>query len=434
VSKQHSFRALSATLCAASLLAVIPMAAPAAAQTADDYIVVLQDNVDADVVAREHSSLYGFRVAYVYHDALSGYAATLDPIAVQRIAADPRLQFISADLKVQAPPTYDTSPDTPTIGPLSTQTAPTGVRRIGASTNGKNQTLANDGTGVGVAVIDTGIQLNHPDLTPVTSGKNCIDAAKTADDDKGHGTHVAGTIAARDNLAGVVGVAPGANLFAVKSLDNLGNGSWSSLICGVDWVTANAASKGIKVANMSLGGPASSTPSNADCTNGNNDAFHKAICKSVKAGITYVVAAGNDAIDAANTVPAAYSEVITVSAWSDTDGKATAAGPIHQCKKPNGEVVSNEPDETWATFTDYGKVVDIAAPGVGIKSTWLASGYASKCGTSMAAPHVTGAAALLLKSNPGWSPAAVKTFLLWTATALADTGKHSENLLNVSTY
>src|SRR5205085_1254465 len=116
------------------------------------------------------------------------------------------------------------------------------------------QTLANDGTGIGVAVIDTGIQLNHPDLTPVTSGKNCLAPGQPAEDDNGHGTHVAGTIAARDNGTGVVGIAPGAALYAVKVLDQDGNGVWDDVICGIEWVTANHISKNIGVVNMSLRG------------------------------------------------------------------------------------------------------------------------------------------------------------------------------------
>jgi len=102
-------------------------------------------------------------------------------------------------------------------------------------------------------VIDTGIQLNHPDLTPVLSGKNCVNQNVPPDADAGHGTHVAGTIAARDNSFGVVGVAPGASLYAVKVLDSTGHGTWSQVICGIDWVTANGPANGIRVANMSLG-------------------------------------------------------------------------------------------------------------------------------------------------------------------------------------
>jgi subtilisin family serine protease len=228
----------------------------------------------------------------------------------------------------------------------------------------------------------------------------------------------------------VVGVAPGAKLVAVKVLDEFGDGSFASVICGVEWVTVNAAAQGIKVANMSLGGPYSVTASDASCNNSNNDQLHKAICNSVKAGITYVVSAGNDSLNSSGYVPAGYSEVITVSAWSDTDGTSGSGGPTFQC----GGSWGLQSDETWATGTNYGSVVDIAAPGVGIKSAWKNGGYNTICGTSMAAPHVTGAAALLLKSNPALSPASLKSILLATDTAIVDTVKHVENLLNASTY
>ena len=144
------------------------------------------------------------------------------------------------------------------------------------------------------------------------------------------------------------------------------------------------------------------------------------MCKSVKAGITYVVAAGNFNIDAAGYVPAGFSEVITVSAWSDTDGAAGGAGGTHTCTGGWGL----QTDDTWATGTNWGTVVDIAAPGVGIKSTWKNGGYNTICGTSMSSPHVAGAAALLLKTNPAWTPAQVKSALLAADTALANTPKH----------
>src|SRR5207302_9157880 len=136
----------------------------------------------------------------------------------------------------------------------------------------------------GVAVIDTGIDLSHPDLSGVQNGTNCIKRYQSADDDNGHGTHVAGIIAARDNGLGVVGVAPAATLFAVKALDASGWGYWSSIICGIDWAAKNPGL--VRVANMSLAGSGTTTPSNLDCTNGNADALHTAICRATKLGIT----------------------------------------------------------------------------------------------------------------------------------------------------
>jgi subtilisin len=426
-----------AALAASVMLAALPLAQPAAAQTApaDDlgFIVSLQPGVDAAVVAREHANTYGFRVSHVYSSALLGYAGSLDARTAERLRYDSRVEVVAPNLRIAAPPTYSDHlaeyPVDHSILIINTQVAPTGVKRVGASTNGKTQTLLNNGDAVGVAVIDTGIDLDHADLKPVTNGKNCLNQALTAEDDNGHGSHVAGTIAARDNFKGVVGIAPAAKLIAVKSLDQFGDGTWASVICGVDWVTANRVAHGIKVANMSLGGFGSVSPSDANCNNANNDLLHKAVCNSVKAGITYVVAAGNNGSNASGYVPAGFSEVITVSAWSDTDGAAGGAGGTHTCTGWGLQT-----DDTWATGTNYGTVVDIAAPGVGIKSTWKNGGYHTICGTSMSSPHVAGAAALLLKTNPAWTPAQVKAALLAADTALANTLQHTENLLNVSTF
>jgi subtilisin family serine protease len=218
-------------------------------------------------------------------------------------------------------------------------------------------------------------------------------------DGNGHGTHVSGTIAAMDNDFGVVGVAPGAGIYAVRVLDNRGSGWTSGIIAGVDWVTAHKSE--ISVANMSLGGSRSSVTKH--CTNGVDpgDAYHTAICGSVAAGITYVVAAGNENKDACTTVPAGYGEVITVSALADFDGAPGGAG--------SGTWTScNETqDDSFACFSNYGSCVDVMAPGVGIDSTWNDGGYKAISGTSMASPHVAGAAVRYLKDHSGATPASV---------------------------
>jgi len=381
-------RRLALLLPLVALLALAtPLGAAAAPGTptprgsaADRAIVVLRDDAaDPPAVAADLGRRHGFQPEFVYEHALRGFAATIPAARRAAVAADPRVQFISEDREVS----------------IAAQVAPTGVGRIKASTNGTTQTLANDGAGVGVAVLDTGIDLKHRDLGGVVNAKSCVRGARTANDDHGHGTHVAGTIAARDNDQGVVGVAPGATLYAVKVLDANGGGSWSAIICGIDWVAANAkhadGSQKIHVANMSLGGGGSATPSDANCNNSNNDALHKAICLSVRAGVTYAVAAGNSGADAGGFVPAAYEEVIAVSALND----ATDRFPI---------------------FSNYGGAVDIAAPGVGIYSTARGGGYTTMSGTSMASPHVAGVAALYLKTNPAATPAAVMA-------ALRDTGE-----------
>jgi subtilisin family serine protease len=285
---------------------------------------------------------------------------------------------------------------------------------------GVSSTTSGDGTGavnVDVAVIDTGIA-SHPDLN-VVGGKNCS-TGKGYNDGNGHGTHVAGTIAAKDNNFGVVGVAPGARLWAVRVLNNAGSGTWASIICGIDFVTANAGT--IEVANMSLGG----SGSKGSCSDGG---LHEAICNSVNAGVTYIVAAGNESDDAANHVPAAYDEVITVSALADFNGE------------PGGLAASTcrpDEDDTLANFSNYGADVDIIAPGVCILSTWNDGDYNTISGTSMASPHVTGAAALYKSTHPNATPLEVKSALInagtnnWTSADDPDGIK--EPLLDVSSF
>ncbi|MGH9910037.1 MAG: S8 family serine peptidase, partial [Nitrososphaerales archaeon] len=210
----------------------------------------------------------------------------------------------------------------------------------------------------------------------------------TANDDNGHGTHVAGITAAYDNGVGVVGVAPGARLWAVKVLDYTGSGYLSWIISGIDYVTSHASE--IEVANMSLGFKGSTTSGD------------QAINNSVTAGVTYVVAAGNSAQDASQFWPAKNPNVITVSAIADGDGRCGSLG----------FATSYGADDAFATFSNYGSAVDIAAPGVQIWSTYLNNGYNTLSGTSMASPHVAGAAALYKADNPGASPAAVRTALI----------------------
>jgi hypothetical protein len=207
-----------------------------------------------------------------------------------------------------------------------------------------------------------------------------------------------------DNDIGVVGVAPGARLYAVKVLGKNGSGSLSNVIKGIDWVTQNAGTLKIKVANMSLG---ASGTDDGNCGRSNNDPLHTAICNSVAAGVTYVAAAGNSGVDAKNTIPAAYAEVITVSALADTDGHGPPSG-----LGGAGPVSSYGADDTFATFSNYGPGVDLIAPGVNILSTYLNGGYATLSGTSMAAPHVAGAAALYIAQNPGASPQQVREALI----------------------
>jgi subtilisin len=369
------------------------------------YIVVLKDGPDADKVSEQHKDKLGAEVTHVYKYALKGYAAKLSADKLNKVKEDSRVLFVSEDREVKA----------------SAQTIPTGVKRIGGTLS---STKSGDGSGsvaVNVAIIDTGIDTSHSDLN-VVNGKNCS-TGKSYQDGNGHGTHVAGTVAAKDNGNGVVGVAPGAKLSAVRVLNNQGSGTWSSVICGIDWVTAHAST--IKVANMSLGGTGKD---DGNCGNSNSDALHKAICRSVAAGVTYAVAAGNESDNAANHVPAAYDEVITVSALADFNGKP-GGGAAATCR--------SDVDDTFADFSNYGQDVDIAAPGVCIRSTWRGGGYNTISGTSMATPHVTGAAALYNKSNPNATPAQVKSALRAAqepGPISGDPDSSKEGIIKVSTF
>jgi subtilisin len=351
----------------------------------DHYIIKLRPNEQAAAVANEMALSHGLGVEHVYQHALNGFSAFVPQGRLNALRSDPRVVSIVQDQYVS----IDRGPSSGG-GSTVPQTIPTGIRRINGDLS---STKSGDGTGavnIDVAVIDTGIYA-HKDLT-IAGGTNCS-TGKGYSDGNGHGTHVSGTIAAKDDSNGVVGVAPGARLWAVRVLNNAGSGSWSSVICGVDFVTAHAGT--IRVANMSLGGSGSAT----SCNDGG---LHEAICNSVNAGVTYVVAAGNESDDAANHVPAAYPEVITVSALADFDGEPGGlAAPT--CRA--------DEDDTFANFSNYGAAVDIIAPGVCILSTWNDGGYNTLSGTSMASPHVAGAAALYISKNPNATPAQVKAAL-----------------------
>jgi subtilisin len=369
------------------------------------YIVVLKAGVSSQAVAAEHAKSHGAVVSHRYSSALNGYAAQLPAQALARIQADPRVAFVSADRAVEA-----------TDALASGETAPTGIRRSGNATS----TTAQPAASVGVAVIDTGIDLTHGDLNAVP-GRNCV-AGGTPQDDNGHGTHVAGTIGARNTGSGVVGVAPGTTLYAVKVLNRQGSGTWSGVICGIDWVTANASALNIKVASMSLGGSGSN---DNDCGHTNSDALHSAICASKAAGVTYVIAAGNSGANLAGSVPAAYPEAVTVTAISDSDGLAGGTGGAPTCR-------TGEQDDRYASFSNYAgsgdtvaKAHTVAAPGVCILSTWKGGGYSTISGTSMATPHVSGAVALCISTGActgGGSPAATIAQIQTTDAAKGFTG------------
>jgi subtilisin len=367
------------------------------------YLVTLGSG-DPDAVAAEHA-VFGVVVERVLHDALRGYTARMSEATARRVAADPRVRRVTRDRVVRS----------------ASQGTPTGVERIHAAASSAHASGAHHAVNADIAVLDTGVDLKHPDLD-VAGGVDCVPGTDSYDDQRGHGTHIAGIVAAKDNGFGVVGVAPGARIWAVRVLDAAGDGSLATLTCGIDWVTAHASI--IEVANMSLIG--------VDTDRGCGDAgLHEAICKSVAAGVVYTVAAGNDATDSSHFSPASFPEVITVGALADYDGKPGGlAGEPKDC--PGG------PDDGFASFSNYGPNVALIAPGVCIRSTWMNSGYATLTGTSQAAAHVAGAVALYRAAHPLATPAQVRAALIaasskdWLSASAPD--HRAYGLLDVSSF
>ena len=342
----------------------------------NQYIVVLKPgtvSAQSESMATE-AKIAGANIIHTYEDTIKGYTIRVpNQSAIAAIQSDPRVDFVEQDQKV-------------TI--FQQQALPTGINRVDGDLS-----PAISGNGIGravdadIAIIDTGIDLTHPDLN-VYRATSFVDGTNSGNDDEGHGTHVAGIAAAKDNNEGVVGIAPGARLWAVKVLNSTGSGPISTIIAGIDYVTQRA--NEIDVANLSFG---------CECP---SKALDTAIHNSVAAGITYVVAAGNSASNAIDFSPANNPDVIAVSAIVDTDGRCGGLGS----STPFGN------DDTFARFSNYGPVVAMAAPGVKIYSTYKDGSYATLSGTSMAAPHVAGAAALYKATHIGASPSIVKQALI----------------------
>ena len=360
---------------------------PAAASAAEgDYVVVLRDTAETDAVVGSLERAQGFRASQRYDAAIRGFAVHLSDAQRERVLSNPAVASVVADTPVQG------TGFTPVA---AKETVPTGVRRIGAATT----TQAHTPSDVGVAVIDTGLDLGSADLN-ATSGVNCVTPGTPAQDDNGHGTHIGGTIAGRNTGTGVVGVAPGTRLYAVKVLNAKASGSLSGLLCGIDWVTRNAGALGLRVVNMSISGPGSN---DGDCGRTNGDVLHQAICGSVAAGISYVVSAGNSGVDLASVVPASYPEVLTVTAATDTDGLPGGKGPV-PCDKAQRDDTPWSSSNYAVTPGDVAHVV--AAPGVCVVSTKPKNGTVTMTGPSMAAPHVAGAVALCQGSGGSAGPCA----------------------------
>jgi aqualysin 1 len=354
------------------VLAGVALTQPVVDEAADSYIVVLEEDVDhPSRVASGIEQRQDLEVGFVYSNALEGFSAEITDQDLAAVRANPQVAYIERDRKVH----------------MVAQTLPWGINKIDADIS---STKAGDGTGaitnVNAYIIDTGIDdkdRTHDDLNVVDHNNFTRDGKNH--DCNGHGTHVAGTVAAYDNASDVVGVAPGAPLTGVKVAECDGSGRLSWLIKGVDWVTGEvvgpdgaagtADDKKPAIANISLQYPEVS------------NSLDRAVRRSADSGVFYSVAAGNDSGRACKYSPA------RAGAGTNNGIVTTAA-----TRRSNEE----------ARFSNYGRCVDLWAPGTRILSTKLGGGTTTERGTSMAAPHVAGTAALYLSSNIGARAATVE--------------------------
>jgi len=340
--------------------------------------------------------IYEFEPLHTFTKALAGFQIKL-PLGVadevkKKLLDDPRVEYIVLDPdKNQLPPDKNR-----TANPATGAEITDAIARIGGPFDGDLSTIE-------VAVVDTGVDLDHPDLN-VVAGKDIVgeaagDPSNGGDDLNEHGTHVAGTIGAKANGSGVVGVAPGVGIHAVRVLDADGSGNLGDIIAGLEYVLSVPK---IKVVNMSLGGPGDPADPNSP--------LKEALDNLAAQGVVVCIAAGNETEDTSFVIPAGYNSGIVVSAY-DTD------------------------NSIFADFSNYGSAVDIAAPGVEILSTVPGGEYAKLSGTSMATPHVAGAAAAYLAKHPGASVDAVRSAITSTGESsyAGQGGDHPENLLDLTT-
>jgi subtilisin family serine protease len=343
---------------------------------ANHYIVVLDEDaagaagdLDAVTVRAEQMVVRtpSGRLNRVFAHAISGFSAEMTEEEAIALSDDPGVRFVEEDSVVEA---------------LTTQSSATwGIDRIdqAALPLSGTYTYTSTGAGVNAYIIDTGIRRTHTQFGGrALVGYDAIGDGQNTNDCNGHGTHVSGTVG-----GSTYGVAKGVRLYAVRVLNCSGSGTTSGVIAGIDWVTANHVNPA--VANMSLGG-------------GVSTALDTAVRNSIAAGVTYAVAAGNNNRNAANYSPSRVAEAITVGSTTRTDARSS--------------------------FSNYGSVVDIFAPGSSITSSWNTSDTATNTisGTSMATPHVVGVAARYLQNNPTASPATVRNAIVNAATLNRLTG------------
>ncbi|MGW7549310.1 S8 family peptidase [Streptomyces sp. NPDC054770] len=328
------------------------------------YLVTLKEGITGAAAAgRDVAARYGAKISHTYGSVLNGYAVEASARQARRLAADPRVAAVVQDSRVRLAGTRGNTQKNPPSWGLDR------VDQAALPLDRSYTSPGSAGAGVTVYVIDTGIRITQADFGGRASyGWDFVGNDRSAGDGNGHGTHVAGIIAGTR-----YGVAKKARVVSVRVLDDTGAGTTAQVIAGVDWVTAHA--RGPAVANLSLGGYHSAQ-------------LDTAVRNSIRAGVTYTVAAGNDGLPAARYSPADVPQALTVGATDRADARAG--------------------------FSDYGAAVDLFAPGVAITSDSAASdtGRATYSGTSMAAPHVAGAAALYLAGHRGATPAQVAKALI----------------------